>query len=74
VRDATFRTDRMPRKEVVSVERHSYWINVYDEINRRRLRIRPFYTFGEIEELANALDVQFGDHVKGHGLRGRLFG
>jgi hypothetical protein len=74
VRDASMPTQSAKRSRIASVHRHSYWIVLRDGHDKRVLRMRPVYTTDQMHDLGGALGVPFVDHVKGHGIKGRLFG
>jgi hypothetical protein len=74
VRDAGMRTGRLARSEITAIHRRSFWINIYDRTNQRRLRIQPYYTVEQLRTIAHELGVPLIDHVEGRGLRGSLFG
>jgi hypothetical protein len=72
VHDASMPVQRAPRAKVASVHRHSYWIVLRDEDDRRLLQTRRVWTRSQLNALADALGVSYIDHVKGQGLRGHL--
>ena len=62
------------RPRIASIHRRSYWVVFRDQNDQTILKTHPTWTNGQLHQIADALGVPLVDHVKGHGLKGRLFG
>jgi hypothetical protein len=74
VRESASSERTVNTSQIASIHRHSYWIVFRDADGKRLLRMRPGWTTGQLSDLAERVNAPYVDHVKGHGLRGRLLG